>query len=409
MSFFAKLIEFFTLPKPPEADATQPPPAAANGHYAPLYAAVQNELQRWAKEKIPEHRRLAKNDVLEPHCLEIEPAAPEGRALLDEFFDEFDTAARQELVRSLLGGNAAVKLDCFADIYRKADLPAADYLDPYLQRLNQDAPAPYSVRLLGRWTRAAAQPDPTPQPQAAVHGSPALLRVHDRRGPQPEIRRETYPLLLGRSGAVVADGRLASGSHCTLRYENGQAVLEDHSRNGTWVDGAKLHQQSQPLALGLHRLKLGGVKGGPEECPEIELELLPAVHTPVATPTPVAACPATPVVLEPAALLAVLASEDASGGGLRDVLGLPFRIGRASGNDYATPAANAGVSGLHLTIEAMTEDGAEVVNHAQAKNGTALDGALQGERFFWPFGQTLSLAPKFKNAEPVSITLKRPQ
>ena len=90
------------------------------------------------------------------------------------------------------------------------------------------------------------------------------------------------------------------------------------------------------------------------------------------------------------------------------MLRLPFSIGRGAGSGYVTPPAHVGVSGLHLVIESFNDQGAEVLNEAHAKNGTALGGVLQGERFSWPFGEEITLAPKWKNAPPVSILLKRP-
>ena len=236
-----------------------------------------------------------------------------------------------------------------------------------------------------------------------------VLRMQDNQGQHGDIRRETYPIKLGRLGEVAVNGTFASAEHCTLHWLGGQVELEDHSKNGTWVDGIRLHQQSKPLSLGKHQIKLGKGQGEVKDYPEIELDILAEAATPISQPTPLNTH--TPIASDMQALLAVLSAQDATGNPHIDVLRLPFSIGRGAKYGYSIPPAHSGVSGTsrpHLIIEAINNHGAEVLNEAHAKNGTALGGVLQGERFHWPFGEEITLAPKWKNAPPVSILLKRP-
>jgi hypothetical protein len=293
-------------------------------------------------------------------------------------------------------------------VYRNTDLPPTPDLDQHVQILNQGIPATYRVSVWSKWVQAPPPPPPTLHPGPSARGNAVVLRIHDGQGPRPDIRRENSPVKIGRQGEVAVDGTYASADHCTLHWQGGQVELEDHSKNGTWIDGAKLHGQRKPLSLGKHQIKLGKAQGEAKDSPEIELEILAETTTPIAGPTPAVTHMPTPVASDRQSLLAVLSIQDASGNPHIDVLRLPFSIGRGSDRDYVAPPAHAGVSGLHLVIEALSSEGAEVSNPAHAKNGTALAGVLQGGRFLWPFGEEITLAPQWKHDKPVNITLKRP-
>ena len=389
-----------------EGGSTQPEeskPKPALQQYAPIRRAVEGKLEHLVRHEIPEHRELAENDSLELYYVEIEAATEEGQALLDAFCQEFNPAARQQWVRKFIGANATVRLDCLAGVFRSVELPSTSGLDPHLQLLNQGNPAVYSVRLWCKWVQVDG---PTP-PQYPVNGNPVVLRIHDRQGQREGIRRDAFPIKLGLQSEISVEGTYVSGRHCTLHWRGGQVELEDHSKNGTWVDGAKLHQQTKPLAAGTHQLKLGKGQGDVQEYPEIDVTILVGTVTPTVDPTPLSAY--TPIAEPGQTLLAVLSVQDATGSPLIDVLGLPFNIGRSGGNNYVTPPAHAGVSGLHLVIEALVEQGAEVSNPAYEKNGTRLGDALQGEHFLWPYGEEITLAPKWKNDPPVRILLQRPR
>jgi len=408
---FSRLLEFLGTeagPAAPLAQTQAPPPPntpePAQGKYAPLRAAIENRLEHLLRYDIPEHRDLAEDDVLALYYVEID-AEPEGQALLDEFCREFNQAARRQWVRKLLGADAPLKLDSLAGVFRRAELPQAAQPDPHWHILNQGTPATYRVSLWSQWVQA---PQSGPRPVASVRGNAVVFHIEDSQGARPDSRRETYPVKIGRLGEIAVTGTYASAEHCTLHWRGGQVELEDHSKNGTWVDGVKLHRQRQPLGLGRHRLALGKSHGQPQDCPLIELDIFAETATPVAAPTPLDTQGRTPIADAAQTLLAVLSAQDASGNPHIDLLRLPFTIGRGAGRDYTTPPAHAGVSSLHLVIEALGEQGAEVLNEAHAKNGTALAGVLQGERFLWPFGEEITLAPKWTSAPPVRVSLKRP-
>jgi hypothetical protein len=381
--------------------------------YFEIQSAVEARLSHLAHHEIPEHREFAEHDVMELNYIEIE-CSPEGEALLEEFFNEFNPAARQSWIRKLLGANGLVKLDLFDGVHASFNLPSTDNLDKHEQMLSQGNPPTYSVHAWGSWVQQEAPP-PSPENRTAK-GRETVFRILDAKGSRQESRGE-YPLTVGRSdgcGVAVA-GTFVSGEHFVLHFDGGRLWLEDLSRNGTWIEGKKASpQQRIELGKNVYRLKLGRETGEAKDCPEIELEI--AARAPAAGfdgATPVASFNATPIsvpisTVSAGGLLAVLSIEDATGNPRRDVTQLPFTIGRGQDRDYTTSPAHAGVSGKHLIIEDIDGSGAQVLNEAHAKNGTALDGTLQPERFFWPFDAEIVLAPKWRKDPPVRIVLKRP-
>jgi hypothetical protein len=125
-------------------------------------------------------------------------------------------------------------------------------------------------------------------------------------------------------------------------------------------------------------------------------------------PTPVAPgiAPATIPRPEGKAALAVLAIADASGNVRRDVISLPFTIGRGSVQDYVVPEANEGVSREHLVIEEINRAGAVTLNRAASRNGTFNGTQALPERFVWHFGQEIALGERWTGAPVVRVSLQ---
>jgi hypothetical protein len=389
-------------------------PAGPSKKYLEIQAAVEDRLNYLLHHEIPEHRKVAGQDVMELNYIEIE-SSPEGEALLKEFFEEFNPAARQSWVRKLLGANGLVKLDVFDGVHASFNLPATENLDKHEQMLSQGKPLTYSVHVWGSWVQQAVPPSFSPDSRT-IKGHETVFRILDTKGSRQE-RRGDYPLTVGRNdgcGVAVA-GTFVSGVHFVLHFDGGRLWLEDLSRNGTWIEGRKAPpKQRVELDRSIYRLKLGRETGEARDCPEIELEIARAPAAGFDGATPIASFNATPIsmpmsVAAPAGgLLAVLSIEDATGNPRRDITQLPFTIGRGQDRDYTTSPAHAGVSGRHLVIEDIDDRGAQVWNEAHHKNGTALGETLQPERFFWPFDAEIVLAPKWRKDPPVRIVLKRP-
>jgi hypothetical protein len=228
-----------------------------------------------------------------------------------------------------------------------------------------------------------------------------------------------YPAVLGSSANadVEISGYYASARHCTLHWENQQLWVVDHSTNGTWVDGERMRQGARVALANGAMLGFGRDKGESEHdrYPAVRAQFMRKAAQPGAVPTPVAPARATPVV--PAAALpnanparklplAVLAIVDATGSPRRDVLDLPFTIGRGTAQHYVVPDANQGVSREHLVIEAIDAYGALTLNRAVARNGTSSGGEALPERFVWRFGQEIVLGEKWASAPAVRLSLQ---
>lgn len=228
--------------------------------------------------------------------------------------------------------------------------------------------------------------------------------------------------MLGSSAEADAEisGYYVSAMHCTLYWNEGQVWLEDHSTNGTWIDGYRLKRGTRAVLNDGVSLSFGRdrAESGFDRYPLVRIQGLgaPAAaganHTPVAPPTnsaPIAPEGATPIAApaRETAPLAVLDIVDATGTPRRDVLRVPFSIGRGSVQDYVVPDANEGVSREHLIIESIDRNGAVTRNLAAAKNGTFAGHASLPERFTWRFGEEIVLAEKWTSAPVVRLTLRR--
>jgi pSer/pThr/pTyr-binding forkhead associated (FHA) protein len=253
------------------------------------------------------------------------------------------------------------------------------------------------------------------------------LSIQDAKSPNPGkgggmrvAELEHFPAVLGSSmhADVEISGYYVSARHCTLHWEGGQLWLADHSTNGTWVDGERVHRGTRVALANGALLGFGRDKGGTDHdrYPAIHAQLMRKPVAPGASSTPVAPSSSTPVAPGVAtsnsihasgekAPLAVLAIVDASGSPRRDVLKLPFTIGRGSAQDYVVPDANQGVSREHLVIEEINRSGAVTLNRAASKNGTFAGKQALPERFVWRFGQEIVLGEKWTSAPVVRISL----
>jgi predicted component of type VI protein secretion system len=255
------------------------------------------------------------------------------------------------------------------------------------------------------------------------------LSVQDAKSPGPDkggstrtAEIEHFPAVLGSSAHadIEISGYYVSARHCTLHWDGQRIWLADHSTNGTWVDGERVHRGARVVLANGAMLGFGRDKGDRDHdrYPAIHVQLTHEAMEPGASFTPVAPSCSTPVAPGVAMLiplqaaaekapLAVLAIVDASGSPRRDVLKLPFTIGRGSAQDYVVPDANQGVSREHLVIEEINRSGAVMLNRAVDKNGTFAGGQALPERFVWRFGQEIVLGDKWKSAPAVRMALRQ--
>lgn len=395
--------------------------------YAPIREAVERRVKTFLRQDVVSHLEIGFNEIFLLHYIEIS-ADKQGAPMLADFLQEFPPDSRVHWVKKLLGPAVGqhVNVDQFLGLDEDFSPEELAETDPFEDQLNQNAAPLYRVILHGRWESAPA-PQAAPQaekaPEPAREDGPRLrLSIQDgKEGGARTQEIEQFPAVLGSSvhADIEVSGYYVSARHCTLHWEGQQLWLADHSTNGTWVDGVRIHRGSRVALANGAVLGFGRDRGTSEHdrYPAIQAQLMRKLEAPGASATPVTPSTSTPVapgiaapipnrVPGEKAPLAVLAIVDATGSPKNDVLKLPFTIGRGSAQDYVVPDANQGVSREHLVIESIDRAGAVTVNRAVARNGTFAGSQALPERFIWRFGQEIVLGEKWTNAPVVRISLQ---
>ena len=401
--------------------------------YAPIRKAVERRVRTFLREDLVSHLEIGPDETFVLHYLEVSAEGP-GAVDLDHFLEEFSPQARVQWVKKLLGPAVSrhVSLDQFLGLDKDFPAEVLAETDPFEDKLNQAAVAFYRVTLHGRWVGVAqANPAaPASTRNERVAGPGVRLSVQDARSPNAAktIEIEHFPAVVGSSthADVEVSGYYVSARHCTLHWEGEQLLLADHSTNGTWIDGERVQRGNRVALANGALLGFGRDRGDAEydRYPALRVNVLrqPVAAGASATPvTPSVSTPVAPVAsVAPVApvgdgrtspvggvkALAVLSIADATGSPLRDVITLPFTIGRGSAQDYVVPDANEGVSREHLVIEEINPQGAVTHNHGASRNGTYSGNQALPERFVWRFGQEVVLGERWADAPPVSITLQ---
>lgn len=433
--------------------------------HAPIREAVERRVNAFLRQDLVSHLEIGFNEIFLLHYIEI-AADSQGSAALAQFLHEFSPESRVHWVKKLLGPAVGqhVSVDQFLGLDKEFSAEDLAETDPFEEKLNQAAIPMYRIILHGRWEsgpvaadreqglspllRPAAEREeglspllrpppaaqssganPSPEPQTLRVAGPCLrLSVEDAKSQNPGktggarvVEIEHFPTVLGSSvhADVEISGYYVSARHCTLHWDGQQLWLADHSTNGTWVDGERVHRGIRVALANGAVLGFGRDKGDTDHdrYPAIHAQLMRKPVAPGASSTPVAPSCSTPVAPGVAtsfsiqapgekAPLAVLAIVDASGSPRCDVLKLPFTIGRGSAQDYVVPDTNLGVSREHLVIEEINRAGAVTRNRAVGKNGTFAGNQALPERFVWCFGQEIVLGEKWTSAPVVRISLR---
>lgn len=445
----------------PGPDQMREPVRPTTTRYAPIRNAVERRVNSFLRDDLVSHLEIGPHEVFLLHYIEIS-ADRQGEPELDQFLREFSPESRVFWVKKLLGGAVGqnVSVDQFLGLDREFAPEQLAETDPFEEMLNQSVVPPYKVILHGRWEAKKAQPaahapvddepiEPTMRQEPLIEESideirapgPSLrLSVQDARQPDAGswagtrvIEADAYPAVLGTSADadIEISGYYVSARHCTLHWENHQLWLVDHSTNGTWVDGERVRQGARIALANGAMLGFGRDRGDAEfdRYPAVRAQIMRKTGPAGLVPTPIAPSRATPVVpvnisipmaapapapaahavsVAPATKrpLAVLSIVDASGSPRRDVLTVPFTIGRGTAQNYVVPDANQGVSREHLVIEAIDANGALTLNRATGKNGTSSGMSSLPERFVWGFGQEIVLGDKWASAPAVRLTLR---
>jgi pSer/pThr/pTyr-binding forkhead associated (FHA) protein len=432
--------------------------------YAPIREAVERRVNSFLRQDLVSHLEIGFREIFLLHYIEI-AADGEGAATLTQFLHEFSPESRVHWIKQLLGPAVGqhVSVDQFLGLDQEFSVADLAETDPFEEKLNQAATPRFRVILHGRWASGPAAADrekrlapplppgapgeegpasvlappgaaqssgvlPFPPAQPSPVAGPCVrLSVQDAKSTAPGggarvVEIEHFPAVLGSSvhADIEVSGYYVSARHCTLHWEGQQLWLADHSTNGTWVDGERVHRGTRIALVNGAVLGFGRDKGDKDHdrYPAIHARLMRNPVTPGAGSTPVAPSSRTPVAPGVATLisiqaagekapLAVLVIVDASGSPRRDILKLPFTIGRGSAQDYVVPDANQGVSREHLVIEDINRAGAVTLNRAVSKNGTFAGNQALPERFVWRFGQEIVLGEKWTSAPAVRLSLRQ--
>lgn len=399
--------------------------------YAAIREAVERRVSAFLRRDLVSHLEIGFNEIFVLHYIEI-CADAQGKPQLMLFLKEFSPEARIDWVKKLLGPAVGqhVNIDQFMGLDQEFAAEDLAETDPFEDELNFSAKPLYRVTLHGRWeARQIAAPAQNKQPLRGA-GPSLHLTIQDAKATDPtaggamrHVELAEFPAVLGSSAQadIEVSGYYVSAMHCTLHWNEGRIWVEDHSTNGTWLDGTRLQRGTRSVLKDGAVLSFGRARGdaGYERYPAVRihgigtLAAVGANHTPVAPPSDVVPIPpegATPIAAfvshEPVPL-AVLDIVDATGTPKRDVLRIPFSIGRGSAQDYVVPDANEGVSREHLILETIDQNGALTRNLAAGKNGTFAGHLPLPEKFVWRFGEEIVLAEKWTGAPVVRLSLRR--
>jgi hypothetical protein len=432
------------------------------GPYAALVAAVRDELEHFVASHVRMHLAIAEHDrfMLTGIGVRCIDGAAGARALLEQFMREFrPEQIKRFLAREVIAAlpnAAAIDLSQFAGLH-DADAPAsADAQGEYAELIAALANVPatasrsFDVSIVGRWREADAAPPRTapslatvPAVRAARSAPPAMAT------PLAGARAVEFELddADGRRRvalAAVLPGRryaIGSGEGCDLRvagtYTSRRHAELWHDGEGWWVgdagstngvrvepadrDGAAAPQavdQPVPLAPGARIVLSARADGPPADYPRIVLRAAPAAPariTPIATMAPGAAQAAAPRTLLTAVLTGPAAAPWritlAHAGGTRSLdlraAALPASLGRSRNQTLVVHRDHEAVSGHHLDIVALDDDGVDVVVHGD--NGIEIDGVdhLAGSRLRWRAGQTMRLGTAAPQQPRCEVTLER--
>ena len=428
-------------------------PGADLGVYAPLIGAVRDELEHFVASHVRLHVVIADRDRFLLTSIGVRsPGGAEARELLQQFMHEFKPEqVRRYLAREVIGRlpNAAViDLALFGGL---ADLEANEHArddGEYRELLAalRTTPAsalahPYEVSVLGRWSEVDAAPAPFarasagPVPTTPLAGRAVGFDVSDRAGTRIAVLHAVVPgrrYVIGKdeSSDVRVDGTYASRRHAEIWLEgDAWRVADAGSTNGIRVVDAQSGRARQPapgtppdaplrLDDGMRVVLSALAEGPPDDYPTIALrpqrDADAAPVTPIAVGT-AARAPKTPLtavlpVRPPGPRFALTVADDAHAHAHAlaiDADALPFTIGRSRDQALVIDRRHAGVSGRHVAIDAIDDEG--VHGSVEGDNGVVVDGARHatGARFAWRPGETLVLGGSLPDEPPCVLALAR--
>lgn len=424
------------------------PEAPHLGPYAPLIAAIREELEHFVVSHLRLHLAIAERDRYRLTSIDVRATAPDDSAeLLRRFIREFKPEQIKHYVaKELIGGlpNAsAIDLSQFAGLnMERGDEDAEDDegYNELLAELRSAKPAPtlrpYEVSLIGHWseitpTVAASGASPAQTPPTPLAGRSVEIATEDADGVRQVLLRSVVPgrryaIGKGEGCDIVVNGVYVSRRHCEVWLDHGTWwVTDTGSTNGIRVERAAsvLGRSISPVnaageaavlevTVGSRLVLSAHAEGSAADYPRLMVDVgrEAGLATPIAPKPQMPATPSTPIVtgrLHESELM--IAAHMASG--VRTVElrhgELPFTVGRSRSQALVIDWAHEGVSGHHIDISEIDDAGVAVVVHGH--NGVTVGGRSYppGARLRWNPGESMALG-RVVGAEPeCRLTLSR--
>jgi len=229
------------------------------GAYAPLVAAMREELEHFVTSHVRMHLAIAEHDRYLLTSIEIEcVAGDESRELLQRFMREFKPEQiKLYLAKEVIGrlpNASAIDLAHFGGLNAAPGDGADEAYGELLAELRRTEPRagqkPYQVSLKGRWSELAPAAGAEDKargfdvPRTPLAGRTLEIEIDDATG----RRHVTLPSVVpGRRYAVgngdgcdiVVNGQYASRRHCEIWLDKGAWwVTDSGSTNGIRVESA---------------------------------------------------------------------------------------------------------------------------------------------------------------------------
>jgi hypothetical protein len=403
------------------------------GAYAPLVAAMRQELEHFVASHVRMHLAIAEKDRYLLTSIAVDCAGDDqARDLLQRFLREFKPEQiKQYLAKEVIGrlpNASAIDLSHFGGLnIAKDDADAAtdEIYGELLAELRRGEPRagaqPYQVSLKGRWSEQGMVVAPIEKargssvPRTPLAGRTLEVEIDDANGNRhvtlPSIAPgRRYVVGCGESSDIVVNGEYASRRHCEIWFDQGAWwVTDGGSTNGIRVEsankvlgrsGAQTSRSGQAaieVVTGARIVLSAVARGEPAHYPRLAIRSrseVAAPATPIAPAVHAPTTPSTPIVVARRRGSGMMVTVQMASGERTvelPVAPLPFGIGRSRSQALVIDWAHEDVSGHHVDIERIDESGADVLVHGD--NGVKIAGIAHatGTRFRWRVGESMIL------------------
>ena len=422
------------------------------GAYAPLVSAMREELEQFVAGHVRMHLAIAEQDRYLLTSIEVEClAGDEPRELLRRFIREFKPRQiKAYIAKEVIGrlpNASAIDLAHFGGLNVAADgangIEADEAYGELLAELRSSEPRtdahPYQVTLKGRWSEQELSPGGAKDgargldaPRTPLAGRSLEVEIDDANGSRrvtltSVVPGRRYTVGNGDGADIMVSGKYASRRHCEIWQDKGAWwVTDSGSTNGIRVEsassvlgrsGANSGQSGGPTVIEVvpgARIVLSGLaRGEPSQYPRLLLRTaveLAAPATPLAPRVAAPTTPVTPIVgaqSRPSGMVVTVHMASGERTVEIPVEPQPFRIGRSRSQGLVIDWAHEDVSGHHVDIVELDDEGAKVVVHGD--NGVSVAGIThaRGSQFRWQRGEKMYLGRMIGGEPECTLTLSR--